>query len=409
MKIQVPAIGCESLIPGLEFQDSFDFTIPVFQGTTNMKTNPKIGTSLFTFIVVAGICSMFAANSNAQVPTDIAAQLRAIGNGVCVPETAKIYKPLQAKAPYPGVTVVRDISYGSDPRMIMDVFAPEKGGGNRPVLIFVSGGQGNKVEGPPDGDAFYDNIMLWALKNGMTGVNMQRRGGLNGGGLAWDEPAKDVGLVVAWVRANIKKYKGNPNRIFLWSSSAGNGPVSTFAAHPEISGENGASVKGIILMSAPNFNILPETGALPQGTPVTPPVAGLGTNCGRPPAQPRGAGAAPGGGGAPGGAAGAGRGAGAAGGRGGAAAPVDPATQLARSNLPGLVKGPIAVFLGWGEIDPPNIINFDEALKAALCKAGRCPASAVFKDHSHMSLVFSPNTADNSVTGPILKWMKSVK
>jgi hypothetical protein len=46
--------------------------------------------------------------------------------------------------------------------MIMDVFAPEKGGGNRPVLIFVSGGQGNKIEGPPDGDAFYDNIMLWA-------------------------------------------------------------------------------------------------------------------------------------------------------------------------------------------------------------------------------------------------------
>jgi len=55
------------------------------------------------------------------------------------------------------------------------------------------------------------------------------------------------------------------------------------------------------------------------------------------------------------------------------------------------------------------IISFDEALKAALCKAGHCPASAVFKDHSHMSLVFSPNTADNSVTGPILKWMKSVK
>jgi hypothetical protein len=88
---------------------------------------------------------------------------------------------------------------------------------------------------------------------------------------------------------------------------------------------------------------------------------------------------------------------------------VDPATQLARSNLPGLANGKTAVFVGWGEIDPPNIISFDEALKAALCKAGRCPASAVFKDHSHMSLVFSPNTADNSVTGPILKWMKSVK
>jgi hypothetical protein len=362
-----------------------------------MKSHPQmIRTALFAIAAVAGNFIACAPAANAQVPADMAAQLRAIGNGVCVPETAKLYKPLQAKAPYPGVTTVRDISYGTDPRMIMDVFAPEKGGGNRPVLIFVSGGQGNKIEGPPDGDAFYDNVMLWALKNGMTGVNMQRRGGLNGGGLAWDEPAKDVGLVVAWVRANIKKYKGNPNRIFLWSSSAGNGPVSTFAAHPEIAGENGPSVKGIILMSAPNFNILPETGALPAGTTVTPPVAGLGTNCGRPPAQPRGGGAAP-------------RGA-AGGGRGGAAAtPVDPATQLARSNLPGLAKGKIAVFLGWGEVDPPNIISFDEALKAALCKAGRCPTSAMFKDHSHMSLVVSPNTADNSVTGPILKWMKSVK
>jgi hypothetical protein len=354
-----------------------------------MKSDPKIRTALFSIAAIVGNIFACAHAANAQVPADMAAQLRAIGNGVCVPETAKIYKPLQAKAPYPGVTMVRDISYGTDPRMIMDVFAPEKGGGNRPVLIFVSGGQGNKIEGPPDGDVFYDNIMLWALTNGMTGVNMQRRGGLNGGGLAWDEPAKDVGLVVAWVRANIKKYKGNPNRIFLWSSSAGNGPVSTFAAHPEIAGENGASVKGIVLMSAPNFNILPETGALPAGTTVTPPVAGLGTNCGRPPAQPRG---------------------GAGGGRGGApATQVDSATQLARSNLPGLAKGKIAVFLGWGEIDPPNIISFDEALKAALCKAGRCPTSAMFKDHSHMSLVFSPNTADNSVTGPILKWMKSVK
>jgi hypothetical protein len=33
----------------------------------------------------------------------------------------------------------------------------------------------------------------------------------------------------------------------------------------------------------------------------------------------------------------------------------------------------------------------------------------LIKDHSHVSLVFSPNTADDSVTGPILKWMKSVK
>jgi BD-FAE len=352
----------------------------------------------------------------AQVPPDVANQLRALGTGVCVPETAKIYKPLLLEqAPYKGVTIVRDIAYGTDPRTIMDVFASEKGGGNRPVLIFVSGGAGNKIEAAPDGDVFYDNIMLWAVKNGMTGVNMQRRGGLTGAGMAWDEPAKDVGVVVDWVRKNITKYKGNPNRIFLWSSSAGNGPVSTYAAHPEISLANGAALKGVILMSSPNFNILPETvtgpprGGAPAASaaPASPGQTPLGTNCGRPPAEGRG------------GAGGAGRGAGAPqsagggagrGGRGGAAPEQpDQATLLARSNLPGLAKGTPAVFIAWGELDPPNIISFDEGLKNALCKAGTCPTTGFFKNHSHMSLVFSPNTKDESVTGPLLKWMKSIK
>ena len=338
------------------------------------------------------IVFIFSITVDAQVPTDIAAKLREIGTGVCVPETAKIYAPLQQHEPYAGVTVMRDVSYFSEPRTIMDVFAPEKGEANRPVLVYVSGGGGDKRVNGPDGDAFYDNIMLWAVKNGMTGVNMQRRGG---GGLAWDEPAKDVGRVVEWVRANITNYKGNPNRIFLRADSAGNGPVSTYAAHEEIHGANGAAVKGIILMSSPNFSILPETvsaGARGGAAPGTPgPPSGLSSTCGWPAGETRGGG-------------GGGRG-----GRGGAASEVDQATQLARSNLPGLAKGKIAVFMGWGELDPQNIYTFDETLKNALCKAGRCPTTAFYKDHSHVSLVFSPNTADNSVTDPILKWMKSVK
>jgi hypothetical protein len=31
------------------------------------------------------------------------------------------------------------------------------------------------------------------------------------------------------------------------------------------------------------------------------------------------------------------------------------------------------------------------------------------KGHSHMSEVFSPDTADRTVTDPILSWMKKVK
>jgi hypothetical protein len=88
---------------------------------------------------------------------------------------------------------------------------------------------------------------------------------------------------------------------------------------------------------------------------------------------------------------------------------VDPATQLARSDLPGILSAKIAFFLGSGELDPPAMGAFVDTLKEQLCKAGHCPTVMLFKDHSHMSEVFSPNTADVSVTGPILKWMKSVK
>jgi aromatic ring-opening dioxygenase LigB subunit len=61
------------------------------------------------------------------------------------------------------------------------------------------------------------------------------------------------------------------------------------------------------------------------------------------------------------------------------------------------------------ELDPPNIIGFAETLRDELKKENRNVTYVVYKDHSHISEVMSPDTADDSVTGPILKWMKSVK
>ena len=73
------------------------------------------------------------------------------------------------------------------------------------------------------------------------------------------------------------------------------------------------------------------------------------------------------------------------------------------------MKSKVAFMLSVAELDPPNIIGFAETLRDELCKAGHCATYAVYKDHSHISEVMSPNTADDSVTGSILKWMKSVK
>ena len=129
---------------------------------------------------VIGAAAFAASTLPAQVPPDIATKLIAIGRGVCVPETAELYAPLQPKPPYEGVKFTRDVSFGPDAKNVLDVAEPEKGGGSRPVLIYLSGGAGNKQQGGPNGEAFYDNIMVWAVKNGMVGVNMQRRAARRG-------------------------------------------------------------------------------------------------------------------------------------------------------------------------------------------------------------------------------------
>src|SRR5580658_323406 len=348
---------------------------------------------------MAAIAIVAAGWARAEVPPEIAKQLIAIGRGVCVPETAQVYRPLHQNPPYTGVTIARDLSFGPDPMNVLDVFSAQKGGGSRPVLIYVSGGAGNKLQGGPNGDVFYDNIMLWAEKNGMVGVNMQRRAGQ-----AWDDPAKDISLVVQWVDKNIAHYKGNPKRVFIWAQSAGNVPVGTYIGHPEFYGPKGVGVKGVVFMSAPGFNILPAT---------PPPGQGAGGPCG----QPNGAAAAPaapgqggrGGGRGTAGPAGAGRGTGGRGAGNAKAAPPDAATQLARSNLPGLVKSKVPFLVSIAELDPPNVVAFAGTFKDELCKAGKCPTYMTFNDHSHISEVMSPDTADTSVTGPILKWMTGIK
>jgi acetyl esterase/lipase len=331
----------------------------------------------FTQVTPVTIAMLIGAATvaHAQVPPKIAKQLVAIGRGVCTAETAPLYLPLHAKPPYHGVSITRDISTGSDPKNVVDVFTSEQTGGGRPVLIYVPGGPGNRHLDVPNNDVFYDNVPLWAVKNGMVGVLMQRRPGS-----AWDDPAKDIAKVVQWVDQNAARYKGDPGRVFLWAQSAGNVPTGTYVGHPELYGPKGVGLKGVIFMSPATFNILP---ALAPRTGPNPP-------CGPQAASPTAATQAPGAG------------------RGASAAP-DAATELARSNLPGLVNSKVPFLVSTAELDPPGIVAFAETLKEQLCKAGRCPTYLVFKDHSHISEVMSPNTADDSVTGPILKWIKDVK
>jgi hypothetical protein len=345
------------------------------------------------------------------VPADIEAGLVKIGHIVDPICTAKLYRPLMPTNDissnvtplYPGITIARDQSFGPDPKDVVDIFTADKGGAKRPVLIYVPGGAGNKIEPGKEPAAFFDNIGRWATENGMVGVLMQR----HAGGGDYYAGAKDVSAMLQWVEANISKYKGNPSRMFMWAHSAGNGPVGIYLGHPELYGPNGAGVKGIVFMSG-QFNILRPDGTNPVPPPSGPegggagPAARAGMACGAAPA-----GGGPGAGGGP-------AGGGPGGGAGRAATPPSQDELVKRSSLAEIEKTKVKIFLASAELDPGvngTMSPFNRALHDELCKAGadHCPTMLFEKGESHMGEVFSIDTPDRSVSGPILAWIKKIK
>ncbi|MBV9769732.1 MAG: carboxylesterase family protein [Bryobacterales bacterium] len=374
--------------------------------------------------------------AEAQVPAGIEAQLVKIGHIVDPPCTAKLYRPLMPandirsdETPlYPGITVIRDASFGPNPKDVVDIFTADQGPGSRPVLIYVPGGAGNKLElQSTEANAFYDNIGRWATKNGMVGVNMQRHAGQ-----AWDDGAKDISAMIQWVEANISKYHGNPDRMFIWAHSAGNMPLGTYIGRPELYGPKGVGVKGVIFMSPAPFDIAPlELPPPPPGSNPFAILADAGKTCGAKGgaissegALPGRAAGQPGGpdpafnlpGGSPTSGSSGGRPGGPPAGFGGP--PVDDATRLARSSLPELKKTSVKILLANAELDPGadpavngGIVPFNQMLHDELCKEGpaHCPTLLYAKGESHMSEVFSIDTRDKTVSGPILVWIKKIK
>jgi triacylglycerol lipase len=302
---------------------------------------------------------------------------------------------------YPGVSIVRDQNFGPDPEDLVDIFYADQGGKNRTVLIYVSGGGGNKIEQQDrEANVFYDNIGRWATKNGMVGVTMQRHPGAGN----WDDGGRDISRAVDWVQANIEKYHGNPNRIFMWTHSAGNWPTGIYIGHPD-HWAHGVAVKGAILMSGD-----PVPGMVPPPPPGGPNPLFFPSTCGAGgPMSADGTIAGP------------------SGAKPGAPGFILPAPrqltpeQIAeRNNLPGFQKTGVKILLARAEWDPGatgGMMPSDKAIHDEMCKldspnakdgVGHCPVMLFLKGESHMSEVFSIDTADQTVSGPLLEFIKSV-
>ena len=160
--------------------------------------------------------------------------------------TYAIFKPLQERAPKDGITRHDDIAYGDDARQRLDLFVPAQKPQAAPVVVYVHGGGYVAGARSPLPGLIYDNVPTFFARHACIGVNATYR-------LApahpWPAGAADVGAMVAWLRANIAQYGGDPEKIFVMGQSAGASHVATWAFLESVHGAAGARMAGAILLS----------------------------------------------------------------------------------------------------------------------------------------------------------------
>ena len=298
--------------------------------------------------------AMIATTAWAEGPMseELAWKLLELGQVIDLPKTAAIYAPLQESEPYQGVKIERDIKYGPADRNLLDVFVPETPSAKRPVLIYVHGGGFVGGDKRAPGSPFYDNVMLWAVKNGFIGVNATYR-------LApqapWPAGAEDLGAVVQWTSDKISERGGDPARVFLMGQSAGAVHVASYVAHTEFHKVKGGGLAGAILLSG-----IYDLTATPAADPER---AYFGD---------------------------------------------DPSRYAERSSLSGLLTTNIPLMLTAAELDPPRFVEQFELVKQASCKRpSGCVRAFMLPQHNHMSEVYAINTTDTRLTDAILNFVKA--
>ena len=301
-------------------------------------------------VTLAGAMLATAPAGADGMPPEIAQKLTAIGRVIAVPETNAIYAPLHPSEPSAGVTVTRDARYGAAERNRLDVFAAAGVSEPRPVLLYVHGGGFVRGDKKTPNSPFLDNVALWAVRNGMVGVNMTYRLAPQS---TWPSGPEDIGAAIRWLRQNIARHGGDPGRIYLMGSSAGANHVASYVAFSEHHAAPGSGLAGAILLS---------------GSPFDPTVFDM-TNY-----KPYFA--------------------------------DDAARYAAVSPTPGLLKSDVPLMVVWAGLDPPGIERESVNLVDALCKAQRCPTKTFLQAHNHISVANAIGTNDTELTDQLRAFMQ---
>lgn len=154
------------------------------------------------------------------------------------------YLPLLMAAPDDAYEVVRDLSYGTHPRQVLDVYRPH-GARRAPVVMFVHGGA--FVRGGKDiNAAMYGNVLAWFARQGCVGINVEYRLAPEAAHL---EGARDVAAACEWVAHHVEEHGGDADAVCLVGHSAGGTHAASYACDPTL-GFMGRHLRCLVLVSA---------------------------------------------------------------------------------------------------------------------------------------------------------------
>jgi acetyl esterase/lipase len=283
------------------------------------------------------------------MPPELAAELRSIGARIETQRTAELYAPLQPKEPYAWLAVTRDLKYGPHERHALDVFTTRAVGAGKPVIVFVHGGGFARGAKRTEGTPFYDNVGLWAVGQELVGVTMNYR---LAPASTWPSGIEDVTAAVAWLKANVARFGGDPSKIVLWGHSAGAAHVADYVANAAKRGVD-AGIAGAVLTS----------GFYDLGTEISVWKVYYGE---------------------------------------------DVATYAERSSLPGLVATNLPLLVTDAELDPDMFREETDKLAAARTAAQKPIERVHLAGHSHISETYAVGTGDRSLSTPVLEFVRRV-
>lgn len=132
--------------------------------------------------------------------------------------------PVPARAPLANLLVDRDVRYGDEPEHLLDIWRRPGRPADTPSPVFVYVHGGSWTSGTKRQQSNYLTAQLAAM--GWLCVSIDYRLGPHH---RWPAQIVDVKRAIAWLRANISRYGGDPSFIAISGGSAG-GHLAALAA-----------------------------------------------------------------------------------------------------------------------------------------------------------------------------------